>query len=172
MSSPSNTWAAIAVSKPTPAKPRLPVVIAAPTDPKKDNYKHFIFFVRSGATEFLNNVKQGSADILDGAWWEVTHKSVMELTKSGPWNNYGILDWLCAQIYKKLDASVLGEKQKEEFREYMMQAYARYNAVIKETCYCDDLMCMGDCGVHACGCIDVCRCHCYRGGRGRYDDWY
>jgi hypothetical protein len=167
MTAPSNTWAVIAGSKPTPAKPR----IAAATAPKTD-FQHFTFFVRSGAAEFLNNVKQGSADVLDDVWWLTAHRSIEVLTKRGPWNNYGILSWLCREIYNKLDPSMLGEKQKDAFREYMMRAYARYNAVIKKTCYCDDAMCMGDCGVLSCGCIDCCRCHCYRRSWGRHDDWY
>ncbi len=136
----------------------------------EENYKHFNLFIRSGAAEFLNNVKQGSADVLDDAWWLAAHKSVMELTESGPWNNYGILDWLCEEIYKKLSVGLLNEEQKEEFKKYMTDAYARYNALVKRTCYCGDAMCGGDCGVLSCGCIDCCRCHCYR--QGRHDDWY
>jgi hypothetical protein len=73
-------------------------------------------------------------------------------------NNYGISTKFIESLLTKLPADLLDKKQKKAFNEYIMQAYIRYNAVVKDTCYCDDALCMGDCGVHACGCIDCCRC--------------
>jgi hypothetical protein len=161
---PPASWASIAAAPPTPAKPRLTVVLAPPTPAEKD-FKEFTFFVRSAATEFLNNVKQGSYKILDDAWWKAAHDGILKMVDEHQYNNYGISSRFIDSLLAKLPAGLLDEKLKGDFIEYIVQAYIRYNAGVKETCYCDDALCGGDCGVHACGCIDTCRCW-------QYDDMY
>jgi hypothetical protein len=154
---PPVSWACMAAAQPTPAKPRLPVVLSLYPVPKTE-FEHFTFFVRSAAAEFLNNVKQGSYAVLDDAWWKAAHDKILEMIDEYQYNNYGISARFIESLQAKLPADLLDDKQKKGFKEYIMQAYIRYNAAVKSKCYCDDALCGGDCGVHACGCIDTCRC--------------
>ena len=67
------------------------------------------------------------------------------------------------------DDAILTAEQDAKLTEHIK---AGWEAFIAETPvhYCGDKWCDGECGVQPCGaCIDVCRCHCYRGGRDRYE---
>lgn len=169
MSTPPASWASIAAALPTAASPQLPVRLS-PYPTPKTNFEHFTFFVRSAAEEFLNNIKQGSYEVLDDAWWKAAHDKILEMIEAGQFNNYGISRVFIESLTDALPADLLNKKQRKEFKKYIMQAYIRYNAVVKDKCYCNDALCMGDCGELACGCIDCCRCHCYNGGSR--DSWY
>ncbi len=151
-----------------PPSPLLPPSPSKMTP--EENFKQFCFFVRGGAAEFLNDIKQKSYEVLDDDWWKEAHQLILKRIDEHQVNNYGITRELIESMLSKLPADLLDEKQKKAFKKYIMQAYIRYNAVTKETCYCDDALCMGDCGVQACGCIDTCRCYVYN-RHDRYSRW-
>ncbi len=111
---------------------------------------------------------QGSYTVLDDAWWVTAHQRIRVMVSEYKLNNYGISAEFIKSLMSTLPADLLDKAQKKEFKEYIMQAYIRYNAAVKGTCYCNDALCAGDCGELACGCIDCCRCYCYGGGRDRY----
>lgn len=154
-------------SRPTP--PSLNLSRMASTTPEltpaEKDFKQFTFFVRGAAAEYLNNIKQGSFEVLDDKWWKEQHQKIIDMVEECQFNNYGISSAFIKNLLVALPADLLNKKQRKAFAQYLMQAYIRYNAVVKDTCYCDDALCMGDCGVLACGCIDCCRCHCYLGDR-------
>ena len=156
----SNTWANIAGAPATPPKPRIAVVLnpPKPPTPAENDFKQFTFFVRGGAAEFLNDIKKGSYEVLDDTWWKQEHLKILNMIDERKLNNYGISAAFIKSLLAKIPADLLDKKQKKAFTEYIMQAYIRYNAVVKDTCYCDDALCAGDCGVLSCGCIDCCRC--------------
>lgn len=156
----SNTWANIAGAPATPPKPRIAVVLnpPKPLTPAEKDFKQFTFFVRGTAAEFLNDIKKGSFEVLDDKWWKEQHEKIIDMIEKHELNNYGISSAFIKSLLAALPADLLNKKQKKAFTEYIMQAYIRYNAVVKDTCYCDDGLCMGDCGVLVCGCIDCCRC--------------
>lgn len=150
------SWATIAAAAPTPAKEKLKVVLN-PYAPKS-NFDHFTFFVRSATEEFLNDIKQGSYNVLNDKWWKGEHEKILAMVDAHQLNNYGISAKFIESLLAALPADLLDKKQTVAFTKYIMSAYVRYNGVVKETCYCDDALCMGDCGVLSCGCIDCCRC--------------
>lgn len=134
----------------------------------KTDFEHFTFFVRSAAVEFLNDAKKGSYSVLDDKWWRAAHDTILRMVDQHQLNSYGISAKFIENLMVALPADLLNEKQKKGLNEYIMQAYIRYNAAVKKTCYCDDALCMGDCGVRSCGCIDTCRCHSYSWGNNKY----
>ena len=150
----------MAAAVPTTAKPRLPVMLSPYPVPKTD-FEHFTFFVRSAATEFLNNIKQGSYEVLDDVWWKAAHHRILEMINEYQYNNHGISARFIESLIAKLPTDLLDDKQKKRFKEYIIQAHICYNAAVKSKCYCDDALCSGDCGVLNCGCIDTCRCRRY-----------
>jgi hypothetical protein len=154
---PAPSWATIAAAVPTPAKEKLKVVLSHYPTPKS-NYEQFTFFVRSAAEEFLNDIKQGSYALLNNKWWKSEHEKILRMVDACQLNNYGISAKFIESLLAALPADLLDKKQTEAFTKYIMSAYVRYNGAVKKTCYCDDALCMGDCGVLNCGCIDCCRC--------------
>jgi hypothetical protein len=144
-----------------------------------EDYKQFTLFVRSGAEDFIEEVYKGRQQTkrprttLTDTWWKATHDHVMDMADNSGLNNYGILSWVIKAILAELPEGLFDEKQKKAFEKYITLAYSRYVALTKTKCYCGDGLCGGDCGVLACGCIDVCRCRCYRSwNKHGYDDWY
>jgi hypothetical protein len=132
------------------------------TEVDKD-YNAFVEHVRKGAESYINAVKQNSCAAMNDDWWKKAHTQMLKTRKEHKFNNHWILHELNSSILTALPATLFDEEGKHIFVRHMFEIFIPYNAIVKDTCYCYDTLCLGDCGVLPCGCIDCCRCGWWRG---------
>jgi hypothetical protein len=135
------------------------------------DFRHFNFHIVAVFAEYFNDVEQYSYMKLTEEWWLELHAEVCTLLdgedelndKNEPVNKSAeTQDYIWEKVLAEFKKDFLNEKQVEELKEQLSDAFSAYKVYRRPAHYCGDPSCDGDCGVQQCGvCIDCCRCPMY-----------